>query len=275
MSTISRIAFQIYLDGKIPEENYQSHMSMKRYLKEYEFRTYTHRDNVQMLEANLPRYLELYMKSDECNKKAIAAYGWLYCHGGIYMDCDLVIKTDRMCYINDGPDVYILQCSYPTRSLTNYLMASVEGCEFWLNVLDCALINERRAPEWSYDVEAESVTAYKNFDSLNSSEPLDVAYLNHGSKYSIVILEYNSMSRYINSIRTFRRSNPAAWRHVDWSKWLYIIGAIIIILLVIIIVLLFFYESWRIANKVREHRSKECKTRLEKLRSMRGSEEVE
>lgn len=267
MSIIPRIAFQIYLDGRIPEEHYQSSISMKRHLKGFEYRMYTDADNIRMLENHLPRYLTLYQKSDDANKRAIAACGWLNCHGGIYMDPDLVIRTNNVSYIIDGPDIYLLQCSHPTRALTNNLMASVEGSEFWINVLDCALIDEREAPSWAYDIDPESVTANKNFDNIDSGEPLDLAYSNHGGKYRIVILDYGILenNKYLYSVRTFKNRNPAAWRHVDWAKWLYIIAIIFITLLVVILILLYFYESWRIKRKVAEQRDIECKAKFKKL----------
>jgi mannosyltransferase OCH1-like enzyme len=265
MATIPRITFQIYLDGIIPEEYYQSHISLKRHLKGYSYRMYTDNDNLRMLEERFPQYVELYKQSKDCEKKTIAAYAWLYCHGGIYMDPDLVLKSGNILCVGEGTEVLIFRSSYPVRCLCPYFMASIEGCEFWLKVLECVSDREQLQPEWTNEIDPESITARKNFDNIHTAQYLDQAYKRYGNGYEIVILEYELIqNRYFYSIRTFKNKNPAAWRHINWNKWIYIAGAIILILLILILIVTFFYDSWRIKKKVKEHRDRECKSSMEK-----------
>lgn len=268
---IPKISFQIYFDGAVPEEHYDSNRSLRKNLDEFQYRTYDEAETVAMFTTYLPQYLELFNTSQQVEKKAIAAYGWLYIHGGIYVNCDMILRTPPT-YIEDGSQIYVTQAHYPTRLITPHLLASVEKCEFWLNVLDTCRLESGHYPRWAQHLDPESKTGFKNFNNIAASEPLTLAYKSHRDKYYITIISLKVLldRGYIVSVSDFSRQPITSWRRMNLSIWVYALGIFLIIIVVIMLVLIWIYES----NRIKLFRlQKEAKPEEPKKRSLLSAED--
>ena len=244
---IPKISFQIYFNGIVPEENYDSNRSLRRNLDEFQYRTYDEAETTTMFETYLPQYLPLFQGAQSIEKKAIAAYGWLYIHGGVYVNCDLIMRTPPT-YIEDGSQIYVTQSHAPTRLITPHILASVERCQFWLDVLDTCRLEAGHYPRWAQHLDPESTTGLKNYNNIAASEPLTLAYHQHQDKYQITIISLRVLldRGYVVSLSDFKRNPISPWRRTNLSIWVYGLGIFIIIIFVIMLILLWIYESNRV-----------------------------
>ena len=136
MIQIPKIVMQTWKTSEVPDHWKASQRGIKRHMPDWEYRLMTDVDNREFVQEHFPDFLETYDNFEYNIMRADAIrYMWLYVHGGVYMDLDVMLikPIDELFY--EDHDVYLTPSGNIKSIYTNAFMASKPKMQFWLECL--------------------------------------------------------------------------------------------------------------------------------------------
>lgn len=136
---IPKIIMQTWKTDDLPEDWAQGRVETMKTLHDWEHILMTDEDNLHFVKEYFPQYLEMYESYKYPIQRADAIrYMWLYIHGGVYCDLDIVITKDitpllENCNIAIAEEIPIAKMF---NKFSNMFMASVPKHRFWLQCLE-------------------------------------------------------------------------------------------------------------------------------------------
>ncbi|PCJ22705.1 MAG: hypothetical protein COA94_08855 [Rickettsiales bacterium] len=134
--TIPTIIMQTWKNNDIPDHWKESISSIKSKMPKWRHVLMTDEDNRNFISEHFPDFLEYYDKFPHNIQRADAIRPcWLYVHGGIYMDLDLVVQKNlEELLVNSG--AHFVASGNISHTITNSFMASEPGNPIWLEYIE-------------------------------------------------------------------------------------------------------------------------------------------
>ncbi len=134
---IPKIIMQTWKTNDIPNHWKSSPASIKHHMPDWKYILMTDDDNLAFVEKHFPNFLETYNSLEYPIMKADAIrYMWLYIHGGIYLDLDIMIRKDLSPLFKEDGDLYLIKSGNLSSFYTNSFMASKPNDPFWLECIE-------------------------------------------------------------------------------------------------------------------------------------------
>lgn len=136
--SLPKIFMQTWKNSNVPEQWQISPQSIKEKMPSWEYILMTDDDNRNFVMTHFPDFLSVYDNFEYPIQRAdTIRYMWLYVHGGIYMDLDIVLnKSFEDLFTTSDCNVYLVHSGNIGSYYTNALMASKPHSPFWLECLD-------------------------------------------------------------------------------------------------------------------------------------------
>ena len=134
---IPNIIMQTWKTNDVPDEWKESPRSIQKVLPNWKYFLMTDEDNRKFVAEHFPDFLFYYDNFPYEIQRADAIRAcWLYIHGGVYMDLDLVIVDNFEHLFNKDVDLYFVSSGNISATVTNSFMASRAGASFWLEYIE-------------------------------------------------------------------------------------------------------------------------------------------
>lgn len=134
---IPRTFMQTWKNSDVPVRWQDSPKSIRNLMPHWQYHLMTDGMNREFVKAYFPEFLLTYDNFTYPIQRADAIrYMWLYVHGGIYMDLDIVITKSLESFFTTNCDIYLVHSGNIGSVYTNALMASKPGVSFWLECLE-------------------------------------------------------------------------------------------------------------------------------------------
>lgn len=135
--SIPRIIMQTWKTRDVPPKWKTSPESIHRYMPGWTYALMTDEDNLNFVRDHFPQYLSMYNNFPHAIQRADAIrYMWLYVHGGLYLDLDYELNEPLDSLFYTDADLYLMSSNNVGAYLTNSIMASKPGHQFWLDLLE-------------------------------------------------------------------------------------------------------------------------------------------
>jgi mannosyltransferase OCH1-like enzyme len=141
---------QTWKNNDVPERWKASPESVQEKMPDWEYHLMTDEMNREFVKSYFPDFLSTYDGFQYPIQRADAIrYMWLYIHGGVYMDLDIVLTKPLDGFFESNCDIYLVHSGNIGSYYTNALMASKKGCSLWLECLEEMKISvESPSPLW-------------------------------------------------------------------------------------------------------------------------------
>lgn len=134
---IPQVFMQTWKNSDVPERWKDSPISVKERMPNWNYTLMTDEMNREFVKTHFPDFLSTYDNFAYPIQRADAIrYMWLYVHGGVYMDLDIVITKQLDDFFTSDCEVYLVQSGNIGSYYTNALMASKPGSKFWLQCIE-------------------------------------------------------------------------------------------------------------------------------------------
>lgn len=135
---IPKIIMQTWKTHEVPEHWKSSPESIKKKMPDWEYVLMSDEDNLNFVKEHFPDFVDTYENLEYNIMRADAIrYMWLYVHGGIYMDLDIMLRKDMSpLFTEDTGDIFLIRSGNIKGYYTNSFMASKPGNPFWLTCID-------------------------------------------------------------------------------------------------------------------------------------------
>jgi mannosyltransferase OCH1-like enzyme len=168
---------QTWKDQNIPDHWQESPKSIKENMKDWTYVLMTDEDNLNFCEKYFPDFLPYFKSFPHGIQRADAIrYLWLYKYGGLYLDLDIVVVKPLDSLFYSDSELYLCSSGNVGSCLTNSLMASKPGCDFWLKMIDYM---KTPSPWWAYG---------KHLQVMNTTGPVALNYMIKKEGYSYLAL---------------------------------------------------------------------------------------
>ena len=163
---IPKVIMQTWKTRRIPKHWRESPLSIKEHMPDWDYVLMTDEDNEKFCREFFPDFLPYYLDFPHAIQRADAIrYMWLYIHGGIYMDLDVVIVKPLDPLFYEEADLYLCSSGNIGSCLTNSFMASKPGCQMWLKMIEHM---KKPKPAWAVG---------KHMEVMNTTGPVALNYL--------------------------------------------------------------------------------------------------
>ena len=182
---VPMIIHQTWKTAEIPAHWQASIDSIKKHMPDWELRLTTDEDNRAFVAEHYPWFLSTYDALPYPIMRADAVrYCLLHKYGGLYLDLDIELTGSLEGLFIDG-ELFLAQSGNCSVYLTNSIMASVSGHEFWIGLLKEMI---KGPPVWS--------TLLKHLHVMAGSGPYLVDQVAKSGEYSYVLLPPELVSAY-------------------------------------------------------------------------------
>ena len=134
---IPKIIMQTWKTKTVPEKWKHSPISIKKRMPDWKHVLMTDEDNETFVKKHFPWFWPTFRDFEYNIQRADAIrYMWLYIHGGIYMDLDMILQKplDDLFYTNN--ELFLVCSGNIGGVITNSFMASKPKCKVWLHMLE-------------------------------------------------------------------------------------------------------------------------------------------
>ncbi len=257
---IPLLIMQTWKNRRVPSHWRDSPVDIKKYMPHWEYVLMTDEDNENFCREYFPDFLPYFLSFPYNIQRADAIrYMWLYVHGGVYIDLDLVPTRNWDDLFYEDIELYLVSSGNVQSCITNSFMASKPGAQLWLDMIEHM---KQDAPWWA---------GGKHMTVMNTTGPVSLNYMVKNSHFIFNSIDDNSPYKYkilptelvmpcsVCDIETchigkayLRPLQGSSWANWDTTfinfllcKWNYILIAAIIVIIIIIII----YIIWYYANK--------------------------
>lgn len=137
---------QTWKTKNLPKKWQQSQDAIRKRMPDWKYVLMTDEDNRNFVIEHFPEYLKTYDSFKyPIQRVDMIRPMWLYVHGGIYIDLDLVVNKPLDELFKNGADLYFVPSANITMYFTNSFMASRPRHPFWLEYLKHM---KKEAPIW-------------------------------------------------------------------------------------------------------------------------------
>jgi len=242
---IPKIIMQTWKNHKVPKKWRGSPKSIKDQMSDWKYVLMTDEDNEEFCRRHFPDFLPYYKLFPHSIQRADAIrYMWLYVHGGVYMDLDIVVvkPLDDLFYSDSG--VYLCSSGNIGSCLTNSFMASKPGHPLWLDMIEHM---KETKPWWCHG---------KHMEVMNTTGPLSLNWVvkEYGHSYQSLspklvmpcsVCNIESCDIGNSYLKPLVGSSWVSWdtkvMNFFMCKWRTIVLIIIIIIFLILIIFLYHY----------------------------------
>jgi mannosyltransferase OCH1-like enzyme len=177
---------------------FDGHKSVKKFFPEPEFKhmMWTDEKIYDFVYKVFPQYYDTFMSYPYLiNKIDMVRYMILYVYGGIYIDMDFIISKNFYPLLSVGKIHLIRSVWFFNEKYQNSMMASPQGEEFWLNILEIGF-NGMRDPK----VYNKYIKKKKSLFTITMTGPrlLD-ALVSHSNRDKIQNIPYYGYGKHMNS----------------------------------------------------------------------------
>ena len=163
-------------DRNIPDKWSLGYSTVRLHLPDWKIHFLDDEGLRNVVKDNFPKYLDVYDNFPyNIQRVDFSRYAWLYIHGGIYKDLDLVLKRDISSYFEQG-DLFLVSSGNIGSSLTNCIMGSKKNHPFWIEMMEHAILP------------AEKFALGKHWKVMMRTGPLGVSKVAKETEYAYVML---------------------------------------------------------------------------------------
>lgn len=145
MTDIPRLVMQTWKNEVVPEHWQDSQEAIFEHLDDWSYTLMTDDMNRDFVEEHFPDFLDSYDAFPHNIQRADAIRAcWLYVHGGLYIDLDLMLMKPLDDILGYDNDLYLINSGNLSNCYTNAFMISRPKHPFWLVYLE----EMKKPPKW-------------------------------------------------------------------------------------------------------------------------------